>query len=118
MLEERQRCYADEPSVYLEIASRHVAPPYTNHHPTAVGRVFCLEPIQGGEDTAVNVSYAESIEPRDVFNRRTGDEMRIRVGREEVVAGKRHLQARVISTRDGSGRQDVGTELHIVLFER
>lgn len=117
-LESWQRPYTNGDFVYLEIADRSIfAEPYGPRYPKAVGRVFCPEPIQGGEYTAVNVSYVEAIEPW-IFNRRVGDEMRILVEHEEVKDGKRHLRARILSTRDGSGRRDSGTELRIILFER
>ncbi len=116
-LSDQQDRYKNEYFVYLETADHRIfAEPYGSHHPKAVGKVFCLEPIQGGEHAAVNVSYVESIEPW-VFDRKVGDEMRIRVEREEVVYGKRHLHARVLSTRGGSERLDSGTKLRIVLFE-
>lgn len=117
-LQTRPQRYTNERFVYLETADHRIfVEPYGPQYPKAVGKVFCLEPIQGGEHTAVNVSYVESIEPW-VFDRRVGDEMRIRVEHEEVADGKRHLRARILSTRDGSGRRDGGTELRIVLFEK
>jgi hypothetical protein len=110
--------------VYLDTAEyRLFADPYGPHHSGAVGKVYHLESIQGGEYSAVDVSYADVISPLEspppeLFNPRVGITRRIRVEREWSEDGKTHLEAEIISTRDGTMLWDSGIKLHIVLRPR
>lgn len=108
--------YTHEPFVYLETADRTLfVEPYGPRHPKAVGRVYCLEPIQGGEYAAAQVTHIEKITPR-IFHQRIGETMLISVECEMVIRGQRILHARVVSTRDGSGRPDSGQWVRIALY--
>ncbi|MDP3727099.1 MAG: hypothetical protein Q8R35_00480 [bacterium] len=110
--------YAHEPYVYLETADRTLfTEPYGPRYPRAVGRVFCLEPIQGGEYAAAHVTHVEKIEPW-IFHPSIGESMLIGVEREELKNGERALCVQIISTRNGDMRRDSGQWIRISLIDR
>src|SRR3989338_9178175 len=110
--------YLEEPFVYLETADRRLfSEPYGPRFPKAVGKVFCLEPIYGGEHTEVKISHVRIVTPW-VFDDRVGDRMRIRVLGEGplLYRGEQFAIAMIISSPDGMVRSDGGTRILLTLY--
>lgn len=108
--------YQDEPWAYLETADRRLfTQPYGPRFPEAVGKVFCLEPIQGGERTEVKISYVRMIAPW-IFDDIIGDRMRIKISGELTCRGERFALAKILSSPDGMIRKDSGTWILLALY--